>query len=102
MDYCKICGEPIWASDGKHRCPPKWEIWDDDNRGDEYAIVFAHDAEAAGAKYAEESDADDRVLLCDGEEQEVKIREAGDEEWRTFFLTGEVTSLYHALEKKNV
>ena len=97
MDDCKICGAwlGLMLFPEKHVCPPKWEIWDEDNWGDEYKIYYGIDAEDVGEKYAEAYNRDDDPLADDGT-HEVKIRKLGETEWTAFVLSAELVYNYHA------
>lgn len=102
-DWCKTCGEyMIWPD--SHRCPPAWEIKHEEWLGDELKTVHAHDAQAAGEKYARVTDSYGDYTIVGGSEEEVKIRKAATptEEpgpWETYILSGEPVPEYRARKK---
>lgn len=61
-ERCKDCGH--WGTAPYHQCPPMWNAWDEDDYGgdengaDSWLNVYAHDADEAAAKAAEQIDDD--------------------------------------------
>ena len=96
-DFCKKCKQFMFSG---HRCPPQWEIWDEDNRGDDYYIQYANSAGEAGEEYAQECDGRGDHEFANGEERGVRIRKTGDIEWVKFVLFATPTIEYGARELK--
>lgn len=58
MSWCKHCGQfnLNLFGDGQHVCPPRWRCWSptyDQQCHEGARPVFAHDAQAAAARWAE-------------------------------------------------
>ncbi len=98
MPHCNICKEWMLYPES-HKCPPEYEVWGDDYSGDDYTIIMANSPEEAGEKYADEFDAYGDYTIVNGSELEVKIRKKGDEEWKTYILSGEPVPQYRCDEK---
>jgi len=39
MSKCATCGEELLFSDGRHRCLPRWEVWDERYYREEMSIT---------------------------------------------------------------
>lgn len=99
-DFCKKCREYVLLGNKHaHKCPPLWEIWDDESYGDKLQTVYAHDPGRAGQKYAKSYDTDDcDYVLTNGDTHKVKIRKFGETEWKIFELSADLTVVYYAKE----
>ena len=62
-DKCHKCGALLFGGKTilgeEHRCPPVWFVWEKDDGERDYALkVYAHDAERAAEKWAEQTASD--------------------------------------------
>ncbi len=93
----------VWPDN--HKCAPQWEIKHEEYRGpDDFALVYAIDAEAAGEQYGEKRDNYGDYELANGGTYEVEIRKAGTAteepgKWVAYILSGELTVNYCARPK---
>lgn len=95
---CEDCGDLVLENEKPlHRCPPIWELWVEDWYGDDYQLVYAHTAEDAVERWAEESD-DERDLLDSS--IEVKVRKKGEAEWSTVEV-GAQTKIHYWTRKSH-
>ena len=91
ITWCKDCGESIFDYEGARP----------HNHGDDpeadHDVVYAHDAEAAAEKWAEESDGQGDYAIVAGDAEVVKVRprDAGGA-WETWTVSGETVPQYHA------
>jgi len=99
MSYCHICKEWMMFPES-HKCSFEYEIWDEDHSGDDYIIIYADTPEEAGEKYADKYDSCGDYMIVGGSELEVKIRKKGEEDWKTYILSGEPVPQYRCDEKK--
>ena len=85
---------------GRYTCFPRWVVWDEGYRGDDFKIVFAHDIESAGEKYAKECASRGGCEFANGHTRKVKIRKLSETEWKTFELSAKLSVVYYAKEVK--
>jgi len=98
---CKKCGADLVSVTHRraHICPDEWEVWHENDRGDDYWTVRCFSAMGAGEGYAEHYDRDYALVNAIGSAIEVKIRRVGAEQWETFVLSAEQSVEYAAREK---
>lgn len=105
LSWCRVCGKADW-NDGRHRCPPKWEVEVDYGRKGERAwegsrTVRAGDEESAAEEWADRYDSYGDYTIVGGAEQVIRIRPASSDDdaaWKVFRVTGEHVPRYRAEE----
>ena len=79
----------------KHVCPPTWRVQREEDRDDDWEI-YAHNAQSAATKWADQWDQDEHQIVAGGEEKVVVIAQDGGE--TIFNVTGEAIPQYYARE----
>jgi len=98
-DMCKTCGSWMMFPNS-HRCPPKFDVIDaDGGYGKDpwqwAKAIFAHDAETAAEKYADQSDCEGDYSIIRGNEATILVRDEAGEITR-WTVTGESVPSYSA------
>lgn len=103
LTWCPTCGKADWG-DGRHRCPPMWEVeraWD--RKGvrewEECNPIRAESSVLAAEAWADRHDSNGDYTIVRGSEETVRVRPLdSDEEWSVFTVTGESVPEYTAHE----
>ena len=95
IDHCPICGElDFW---GKHRCPPKWKVFNAEYGGeDDFKTIFAASAEEAAEKYGEWYDQGGDYTLANGDILTVEVEPEMGGERKKLIVSAEPKIYYHA------
>jgi len=79
MSFCEKCGVFKFRAE-KHRCPPRWMVWEP-QQGEERedaGIYHAADAESAAEKWADETDNCGDYTILQGEAARVLVAKESD------------------------
>lgn len=63
------------------------------------ATIYAHRHEDAAEQYGEDYDCGGDYTIVGGDEITVKVRKVGEDEWKTFTVSGESVPQYNATEQ---
>lgn len=97
MSYsrCLECGEYDWLD--KHRCPPRWTVYEERDTEEDALVIRARSAESAAEKWAERYDQDAAEgIICGGRREPVVIVKRDGEETVRLSVVGYLEPTYSA------
>ncbi len=103
-NFCDRCREMVWDPPlgigmARHKCPPKFVVFENDDEND-FRVVRAYDHAEAAEVYADQKDAEDAPYIINGDQITLRVRREGsDEKPRTFVVRGWLERHYSAEEK---
>lgn len=96
---CPICQE--WDV-GNHRCKPTFLVWCEEQGEceDDARTIYAHDAESAAQKWADQEDHEsaEYSIVAQKWEPTVTVQDQRDNELKWFIVSGEAVPSYSATE----
>lgn len=101
LEWCKICGKPMFESDGPHTCPPLFHVMCDEYDQGNEQFYHAKTHEDAIKKWAHWYECKEGPKIVSGMGDlrvKVRARRFDEKDWKEFFVSGEWVPEYFVLE----